>query len=169
MRSIFIFLVISVFAGLANAQNSGAAAGPAAPVMTLTDISGGTLNTRDLAGKIVVYNLWYVGCAGCMEEIPKLNAIVDEFPDVVFIGMSLSKSAEIARFVAKNPFKYRIVPGVGKEILINFGKTDKSGELNVEFPTHVVVDRGGFIEFRASGIKGIAGVRETLQRLAVKK
>lgn len=164
MRTFFTVVCVLVFVGLAYAQNAGAPA----PAMELTDMSGKTLNTRDLAGKIVVYNLWYVGCLGCVEEIPKLNAIVDEFPDVVFIGMSSSKSAQLTKFLAKNPFKYRIIPGVGNEILINFGKTDKAGELNVEFPTHVVVNRDGFIAFRAIGIKGIAGVRETLKRLSVK-
>ena len=140
-----------------------------APAMSLTDLSGKKIDTRELAGKTIVYNLWFVGCPPCMEEIPKLNAIVDEFPDVVFVGMSSSNSDDITKFVAKQPFKYRLIPSAGKEMLLNFGNTGGGGDMSVGFPTHVVINHDGYIEFRATGIKGVDGVRAALQKLAAKK
>ncbi len=163
--SIFVLLVTSFVSG----QEYRMVGKLPAPAMILTDMSGAKLNTRDFAGKVVVYNLWYVGCPPCMEEIPRLNAIVDAYPDVVFVGMSSSNAADITKFVTKHPFNYHIVPSAGKEMLLNFGNADNSGDLSVGFPTHVVINSDGYIEYRATGLKGVDGVRDALSRLAAKK
>ena len=54
-------------------------------------------------------------------------------------------------------------------MLINFGNADASGSLNVGFPTHVVVNSNGYIEYRETGLKGVEGVRKTLEHLAASK
>lgn len=139
--------------------------------MVLTDLSGSKLDTRQLAGKIVVYNLWFVGCPPCMEEIPKLNEIAQQYKsaDVVFVGLSTSSAADVNKFLTKQPFDYRLVPAAGREMLMNFGLPDKSGTLNVAFPTHVVVNREGYIEYRSTGIKGIEGIRTVLDKAIANK
>jgi thiol-disulfide isomerase/thioredoxin len=169
MRNLLIILLSLTFAASANGQQYRLVGKLPAPAMVLTDLQGEKLDTSSLVGRTVVYNLWFVGCPPCMEEIPRLNAIVDEYQDVIFVGMSTSNATDINRFLEKQPFKYRIVPNAGKEMLIYFGNAGKDGVLNVGFPTHVVINREGYIEYRATGIKGVEGVRETLQRLAVKK
>lgn len=170
MRFLFTVLVSLVLACAASAQQQYRLVGKLpAPSMLLTDIAGDKIDTRSLAGKTVVYNLWFVGCPPCMEEIPRLNAIVDQYKDVVFVGLSISSKADIDRFLIKQPFKYRLVPSAGKEMLMNFGVAGRDGVLNVPFPTHVVINGDGYIEFKAAGIKGVDGVRETLERLAAKK
>jgi thiol-disulfide isomerase/thioredoxin len=169
MRYLFTVLLSLAAVSFASGQQYRLVGKLPAPTMVLTDLSGNKLDTRTLAGKTVVYNLWFVGCPPCMEEIPRLNAIVDEYQDVVFVGLSASNSADINKFLMKQPFKYRIVPDAGKDMLINFGNSGKDGVLNVGFPTHVVINRDGYIEYRAVGVKGVEGVRDALQRLATKK
>jgi peroxiredoxin len=137
-----------------------------APQMNLTAIDGKTINTQDLRGKIIVYNLWFVGCPPCIEEIPKLNEIVDEFQgkDVVFLGLSSSSKSDIDKFVKKNPFKYQLVPNSAAIMLGGFGEADSDGSLKIGFPTHIVVNREGFIQVRTTGIKGVEAVRQELKR-----
>jgi peroxiredoxin len=170
MRYLFPVLLSLTLFSAANAQQQYRLVGKLpAPAMVVTDLTGERIDTRALAGKTVVYNLWFVGCPPCMEEIPRLNAIVDEYKDVVFVGLSISSKSDIDRFLVKQPFKYRLVPSAGKEMLMNFGAAGKDGVLNVPFPTHVVINGEGYIEYKAAGIKGVDGVRETLQKLAAKK
>ena len=169
MRLVYTFVIGLLLFAAADAQEYRMVGKLPAPVMSLTDLSGHKLDTRELAGKTVVYNLWFVGCPPCMEEIPKLNAIVDQFPNVVFIGLSSSSAADIKKFIAKQPFKYELIPNAAKDMLINFGNADASGSLNVGFPTHVVVNPNGYIEFRETGLKGVDGVRRTLEHLAASK
>ena len=41
--------------------------------------------------------------------------------------------------------------------------------LSVAFPTHLVVNREGYIEYRSTGIKGIEGIRDVLDKTITKK
>ena len=53
------------------------------------DLNGKTIDLKNLAGKILVLNYWFIGCLPCRKEIPKLNKIVDEYRSdsgVVFIA-----------------------------------------------------------------------------------
>lgn len=137
-----------------------------APVLDLVTIDGKTINTADLKGKVVVYNFWFVGCPPCMEEIPELNEIVDEYrgKDVVFLGLSSSSKTDLNNFLKKNPFKYEIVPNAAAIMLASYGETAKDGSLKLAFPTHIVVNRQGYVEVKMTGIKGVAAVKEQLKR-----
>ena len=137
-----------------------------APQLKLKTISGTAIDTSELRGKVVVYNLWFVGCPPCMEEIPKLNEIVAEYKDkdVVFIGMSSSSKSDIDGFVKDFPFNYQIVPNSAALMLGGFGEPAKDGTLKIGFPMHIVVNREGFIDVKMTGIKGVAAVRESLKK-----
>ena len=167
MRIILIVAAIAVFSSIALGQQDYRLVGKLpAPMLKLEDLGGSKFDTSAFRGKLVVYNLWFVGCPPCMEEIPKLNEIVNEFAgsDVEFVALSTSNAIDINKFIAKTPFKYRLVPSAGREMLINFGQAGKDGSLNVPFPTHIVVGRSGFIEYRETGLKGVEGVREIVRR-----
>jgi peroxiredoxin len=164
MRIYLIVAILAVLSSVALGQQDYRLVGKLpAPMMKLNDLSGGKIDTSQFKGKLVVYNLWFVGCPPCMEE---LNEIVNEFAgsDVEFVGLSTSNAGDINKFIAKTPFRYRLVPSAGKDMLINFGLAGPDGSLNVPFPTHVVVNREGFIEYRATGLKGVEGIREILRR-----
>lgn len=137
-----------------------------APQLQLKSMDGTAINTAELRGKIVVYNLWFVGCPPCREEIPKLNQIVEEYKDkeVVFIGISSSSKKDIEMFVKEVPFSYQIIPNSASQMLGGFGDPAPDGSLRIGFPLHVVVNREGFIEFKVRGIKGVDAVRDSLKK-----
>jgi peroxiredoxin len=167
MKNLILSLCLTLFFGVCVfGQNYKLVGRFPAPQMKLTAIDGKALNTQELRGKIVVYNLWFVGCPPCMEEIPKLNEIVDEFQgkDVVFLGISSSSKADVDGFLKKNPFKYQIVPNSAALMLGNFGEAASDGTLNIGFPMHIVVNREGFIEVKERGIKGVEAVRQELRK-----
>ncbi len=171
MKHLFSFCLTLFFVACVFGQDYRLVGKFPAPQMQLTVIDGKTFNTQDLRGKIVVYNLWFVGCPPCMEEIPKLNEIVDEFQgkDVVFLGLSSSSKSDIDKFVKKNPFKYQLVPDSAVIMLGGFGEADGDGSLRIGFPTHIVVNREGFIQVRATGIKGVEAVRQELRKQFAEK
>jgi peroxiredoxin len=167
MKNLILSLCLTLFFGASVfGQNYNLVGKFPAPQIKLTAIDGKQVNTQDFRGKIVVYNLWFVGCPPCMEEIPKLNEIVDEFQgkDVVFLGVSSSSKNDIDGFLKKNPFKYQIVPNSAAIMLGSFGEVASDGSLKLGFPTHIVVNREGFIEVKASGIKGVEAVRQELRK-----
>lgn len=167
MKNLFFSACLTLFFGAAVfGQNYKLVGRFPAPSMKLTALDGKPFNTQDLRGKIVVYNLWFVGCPPCMEEIPKLNELVTEFEgkDVIFLGISSSSKADVNNFLKKNPFKYQIVPDSAAVMLGSFGEPGSDGTLNIGFPMHIVVNREGFIEVKERGIKGVEAVRQELRK-----
>ncbi len=166
MKYLFSLCLTLVFGASVFGQDYRLVGKFPAPQIKLTALDGKTVNTQDFRGKIVVYNLWFVGCPPCMEEIPKLNEIVDEYQgkDVVFIGLSSSSKNDIESFTKKNPFKYQIVPNSAALMLGSFGEVASDGSLKLGFPMHIVVNREGFIEVKESGIKGVEAVRQQLKK-----
>ena len=76
--------------------------GKAAPSFDVPDIDAKWVNTAELKGKIVVLNFWFIGCVGCMGEIPKLSALADKFKDnndVVFLAVATNTPQELRAFL----------------------------------------------------------------------
>lgn len=110
-----------------------------------SDMFGKTWNLKELKGKIVVFNFWFINCPPCRTEIPHLNKLVEKYknqPDVVFLAVALDEKSEIETFLKQLPFHYTIVDN-GRWLAANYG-------INT-FPTNVVVDREGVVRFHATG------------------
>lgn len=166
----FAALALGLFFAWSAYSQSGAP--PSQPVFSLADMNGEKVSTTALSGKIVVLNLWFVNCPNCVEEIGLLNKLVDDYKDrsdVVFLGLAASKKDALKSFLAKHPFKYRILPDSQMIILLQFGAPDKNGNIEVPFPMHIVLDRTGTVITRSQGIKGVEAVRATLKRELAKK
>ena len=111
-----------------------------APGFEVKALDGETLRLADFKGKVVVLNFWYISCPPCRVEIPGLNKLVDEFSgqDVVFIGFALDKPEELRGFLKEFSFKYQIV-AEASAICSLYGVS--------VFPTHVIINKQGQIEF----------------------
>jgi peroxiredoxin len=119
--------------------------GTKAPAFTATLLTGETVDSRSLLGKVVVLKFWYVACGPCRQEIPQLNQMVDEFKDqpVVFLGLALDGPEKLRAFLEEMPYRYQVVPNA-QPIIDAFGGT-------TYYPTHVVIDTRGVVVHFASG------------------
>lgn len=145
----------------------GASAQTHQPTFAAIDMSGNRIDTAALRGKVVVLNLWFVNCPNCIDEIKQLNALVEQYKgrsEVVFLGLAASRKPDLEKFLVKNPFKYTIIPNAQMIILSKFGTPDKSGNIDVPFPMHYVLDRDGNVVVKAQGIKGIDAVKSELAK-----
>jgi peroxiredoxin len=122
---------------------------PDAPAFSVTSLDGKKFELATLRGKVVVLNFWFTGCPPCMEEIPKLNGLVDEFKnkDVIFIAPTWDNEATLRAFVKEHPFKYHVVPNAGDMIIDSYG----DGTGNVAFPRHLVINKEGRIDTEVMG------------------
>jgi peroxiredoxin len=160
MKVALISLAVFLFALSASAQS-------VQPNFTALDMNGNRIELAALKGKVVVVNLWFIGCPNCMDEIKQLNQVVSDYKgksDVVFLGLAASPKPALEKFLAKTPFNYTIIPNAQMIILTKFGTPDKNGEINVPFPMHYVIDRDGKIVLKEQGIKGVEAVRDELKK-----
>lgn len=110
------------------------------------DLEGNLYNLKDLKGKVVVINFWFINCPPCRMEIPDLNELVAQYAgndDVVFLGIALDDRYRLEEFLKIMPFRYHIIEN-GRMLAQNNNVSS--------FPTHVVLDREGKILFHTDGL-----------------
>ena len=111
-----------------------------------TDINGNKINTKSLAGKIIVLNFWFINCPPCIMEMPELSNLADIYKtdsSVVFIAVALDKKYELEEFLKTRSFGYTIIDN-GRFI---------SDQYHINsYPTNVIVDQNGKVYFHSTGL-----------------
>jgi thiol-disulfide isomerase/thioredoxin len=122
----------------------------AAPVVSGPLLSGGELSTADLAGAVVVLNVWASWCAPCRAEAPDLQAVWEATKDggVQFVGLDTRDSpAAAAGFVRTFGLTYpQILDPDGRQQLL-FRDTLPPQAI----PSTVVLDKEGRVAARILG------------------
>jgi peroxiredoxin len=119
--------------------------GTAAKDFNVTDIKEKKYTLSELKGKVVVMSFWFVECKPCVMEMPELNALVQQFKDdeVVFIGVATNDKKQLKQFLKTTAFDYHNIPSA--QTLIN--------EYSISaFPTNIVIDQNGIIQYSVMGI-----------------
>lgn len=115
----------------------------------LPDADGKPILMDTLRGKTVVVNFWAPWCGPCVEEMPDLTALHQEYQSrgVEFVGIGIDSASNIREFVQKVPVAYPLaVAGfAGTELTRSFGNA--AGGL----PYTVVIDAQGVVRLRKMG------------------
>ncbi len=108
------------------------------PGFIQNDVNGMVVSRSGSTGKVLVLSFWNSTCPECVGEIPKLNKVASLFSngEVVFLAPTSEPEGTIRLFLEQNEFNYQVLPAA--ETLIN--------ELDIHYyPTHMIVDRQGYI------------------------
>lgn len=134
-------------------------AGEPLPDFRLASIAGGELGSKDLAGKVVVYDFWATWCGPCHLQAEILHEMYPDHRggDVEFIAISVGEPEEIVReFLAEKPYPYPVL--VDPE-------DSMSARLRIlGLPTLIVADRQGRVVFRSTGISDRRTIEKALER-----
>ena len=109
------------------------------------DLKGNEVSLVDLRGKIVVLNVWGIGCGPCIAEMPALNELVKDFKnksDVVFIAVTADQKSDLIKFFKTRTFDYKVLANV-QQITATFNTN--------ALPVHMVIGRNGEILNRSIG------------------
>jgi peroxiredoxin len=111
----------------------------------VTDIKGKKYKLSELKGKIVALNFWFVECKPCIMEMPELNELVEEFKgkEVVFLAIAINNQKQLKKFLKKTDFKYKVISS-GQSVSDSYGIKG--------FPTNVIIDQNGLIQYASTGI-----------------
>jgi len=125
------------------------------------DMNGAKVDLKELKGKIVVLNFWFIRCPPCRLERPYLNQLVQEYKtdsSVVFIAVALDPKFQLENFLKDNPFDYQVIPD-GREIADNY--------MVDQYPTHVILNDEGRVAFHTISYNAVTGywLRKTIDEL----
>jgi peroxiredoxin len=126
--------------------------GDDAPAFAATTIDGQPLNYAQLKGKkVVVLDFWSIYCASCVEEIPRLVEIYNEFKDkgLVMVGVNLDSFGQgrVVKFMQGMPTK------INFPVLIDKDRRIATAFNAMVLPTTLVIGADGRIKFYHVGYK----------------
>ena len=123
-------------------------------------IEGQNIGSESSKGKVALIVYWATWCAPCLEEIPSLIELRNEFglQDLDIIGVSLDQpSKNIDSFVSSRDINY--------EIVRNTESLDRAFGPVHYIPTIVVLDRDGKVQKRYTGLVGKNVLRNQIETL----
>lgn len=114
-----------------------------APDFNVRTIDGEEISFKSLRDHVIVINFWFIGCKPCVEEMPRLNDLVDQYKDknVVFLSFARDIEDDIRKkFLPKRIFKYKIIPEA-HDIIKRY--------CVLPYPTHFVIEKSGKVAYTA--------------------
>ncbi len=122
---------------------------PANPIFgrSFDDLKGNAQNLSQFMGKPVLLNFWASWCAPCVREMPLLESLHHEHPDLALIGIAIDTKSNVLRFLEKTPVSYPILLAGTQGITIMRDLGNKNGGL----PFSVLFNRDGQAVDRSLG------------------
>ncbi|WP_010182579.1 TlpA family protein disulfide reductase [Aquimarina agarilytica] len=163
MKIKFLPYVLFLVTFLSNAQTNNTAlkVGDEFPYFELETIDGHTVTSDDIRGKLVFFNLWFIHCKPCIDELPELNTLKDHYEDdVIFISATFENESDVKQFLLHTKFNFEY-------IATDAGPFLKNQIGNISYPKNFIIDYDGTIK----AIKGGLPVKTvtTLDNKIVKK
>ncbi|WGD33536.1 TlpA disulfide reductase family protein [Olleya sp. YS] len=111
-----------------------------------TDIDGNTFKLSDLQGQVVILNFWFTKCGPCIQEMPELNKLSENYKDkkVKFLAITFNQKDIVEQFLEEQDFTFTIVPNAN-DVVSLYGVNS--------FPTSIVIDKEGKIVAKEVGYR----------------
>ena len=140
--------------------------GEVAPGFSGQGLDGKMYDLDQLHGKVVVLTFWSTRCEICHSEIPNLNRVADRYrdKDVVFLAVTMDNESKINPYIKRNPFNFNILPN-SFGVMLKYADKDRSGNINMGFPAHFLINRKGQIALRTDGWDKAANLDSQISRL----
>lgn len=147
-----ILVTVQPAAAFFGGGGGGMKEGDPAPDFSAQTIDAQPLNFAQLKGKkVVVLDFWSIYCASCVEEIPRLVEIYNEFKDkgLVTIGVNLDSfgTQRVVKFMSGMPTKITF------PVIIDKDRKVATAFNAMVLPTTLVIGADGKIKFYHVGYK----------------
>jgi len=115
------------------------------PDFTLSDINGIQVSASDFEDNIWLANFWATWCAPCVEEMPMLSSLQQEYAgkDVKIVGIALDDAERAREFATSMAISYPILVGQADVVIAGRRYGNNTGML----PFSVLIDAKGIIRW----------------------
>tara|TARA_R110002020_G_scaffold100408_6_gene237388 strand:- start:368 stop:1090 length:723 start_codon:yes stop_codon:yes gene_type:complete len=118
--------------------------GMTVPTRTFQTLNGDSIRIGGEQAKPMLINLWFVGCKGCVEEMPELNRIKAKYEDKVnFVSMTFDEESRVSKFLSRTDFEFTHIVNV-EEYIEQIGSSP--------YPENIFISKQGTIEFIEGGV-----------------
>jgi len=170
IRKVFIISSIALSLAISASSQSALRTGSIAPQFSAASTNGTQYNLADLRGKVVVITFWSTRCPICRVEMPQLDSVAKQYDpgEVVFLALTTENDDKVAGYLRSNPFRFITIPN-SFGTLLQYADRDRSGAVNMPYPSFFLVDAQGRVQFRAKGYDKTAALNSAIQQLTAGK
>ena len=121
-----------------------------APAFEVQNLNGEKITSEDLKGKAVVLTFWAGWCSPCIEELPYLQKLKEQFrkQNVEFLAVNIDNDSSMRRDMVAS-FRYQSAP------LLTFALGDlemREAFGSAEIPYTCIIDQNGQIRYERKGL-----------------
>ncbi len=120
-----------------------------APDFELEDLEGNMVKLSSLQGKKVIINFWATWCGFCVEEMPDLMKLQEEYKDdlvVLYVNVGESKE-DVLKFVEKEKITGTILLDAKQQVAATYGVRNFPSTIALNEKGEVVTGRVGKLEY----------------------
>ncbi len=154
-----VFLILIVVAGCTSGDTGQALSG-GAPDFLLPAVDGSMVRLSDHSGKVIIVDFWATWCPPCLEMIPVLSRLHQEYSDkgLVVLGISMDRDGlgALGTFVHEKMIPYKILLGNDK-VTRSFGGIST-------IPTLFIVDREGRLVRKLMGYYSFRQLKDQISK-----
>ena len=147
---LFVLVLAAVFLtreGKKGPRPGAIREGSTAPDFALPALNGTYVSLSDQKGKVVLVHFWATWCPPCVEEMPDLERLYQEFrgPDFEVLAISVDEEGpgKVRAFMQKNRLSFPALMDPGRSVASSYG--------TLKYPETFIVDRSGVVRHRAIG------------------
>ena len=134
----------------------------AAPQVSYTSLGGQHADTASLKGKVVLVNFWATSCSGCVEEMPEIKKLHQQYGtrglQIMAVAMSYDPPSYVVNFAQTRKLPFPIA-------IDNTGAVAQAwGEVQLT-PTSYLVNKRGQIVKRYVGEPDFAELHQLIEKL----
>jgi len=119
------------------------------PDYSLSDSNGVQVSAADFDGQVLLINFWATWCAPCVEEMPMLSELQQQYGKAGFqvVGIALDDPQKASKFAELLDITYPALFGTIDAVLVGREYGNRAGML----PYSVLVDRQGIVQWAYLG------------------
>jgi len=137
-------------------------AGESVPSFTAPDLFGGTVNWGDYAGSPAVLSVWAPWCPHCQVELPVLDQVMADYPDVGWVTIVTAVDAQ----PGPTPEEYMQDEGLSFPVAVDDDDGTLSSAFGIQgFPTLYFVNSDNTVAAEYEGEVDEATLRSTIDSL----
>jgi thiol-disulfide isomerase/thioredoxin len=117
------------------------------------DLNGISYTAENTKNKIVVIKCWFIACLPCIQEIPDLNQLKDQYKarkDILFISLAFDSNKALEAFLKRKQFDHAVIPNQEDYLLNDLKITG--------YPTHLIINKKGLISKVVSTVSDVKSV-----------
>jgi len=94
-------------------------------MLDFPNLQGQGTALKNYVGQPLVVNFWATWCPPCVKEMPDLDRLSQQYPDVRFLGLAIDTQRNVKKFIQEIPVSYDLLVAghAGVEVMRGLGNT----------------------------------------------